>query len=257
MEWILHLTLMILYILLEPVNIPWEICSEMFLQMWMKLSLQITWVKSLFWRHWNWGFFLGLTMWMSKCSFFRKAALSEMISRNLSLRYRTLSSRACYLGTYVHMSFIIKSVSFWTFRYQCSRRILNIFLEKFTMETIKRQLVAIQTIFLPMQMGNPLLGFKTIFGPMVLIAGTTTRRIQSMFFSSLSLNIDIHSFAFVIWHWFHLCCDSIKELDEAAILHYTYSKFSDLTSRRDRCGCKPTKKDVKRCFMLDFDRAVS
>ncbi|EOA28628.1 hypothetical protein CARUB_v10024858mg, partial [Capsella rubella] len=46
------------------------------------------------------------------------------------------------------------------------------------------------------------------------------------------------------------------ELPEAAILHYTYSRFSDLTSRRDRCGCKPTKEDVKRCFMLDFDRAA-
>ncbi|CAH8265604.1 unnamed protein product [Arabidopsis lyrata] len=49
---------------------------------------------------------------------------------------------------------------------------------------------------------------------------------------------------------------NIMELGEAAILHYTYSKFSDLTSRRDRCGCKPTKEDVKRCFMLDFDRAA-
>lgn len=47
------------------------------------------------------------------------------------------------------------------------------------------------------------------------------------------------------------------KLEEAAILHYTYPKFSDLTSRRDRCGCKPTKVDVKRCFMLEFDRAVS
>jgi len=47
------------------------------------------------------------------------------------------------------------------------------------------------------------------------------------------------------------------KLEEAAVLHYTYTKFSDLTSRRDRCGCKPTKDDVKRCFMLDFDRAVS
>lgn len=46
-------------------------------------------------------------------------------------------------------------------------------------------------------------------------------------------------------------------MEEAAVLHYTYTKFSDLTSRRDRCGCKPTKEDVKRCFMLDFDRAVS
>jgi len=41
------------------------------------------------------------------------------------------------------------------------------------------------------------------------------------------------------------------------VLHYTYTKFSDLTSRRDRCHCKPTKEDVKRCFMLDFDRAVN
>lgn len=47
------------------------------------------------------------------------------------------------------------------------------------------------------------------------------------------------------------------KLEEAAVLHYTYTKFSDLTSRRDRCGCKPTKEDVKRCFMLEFDRAVS
>jgi hypothetical protein len=47
------------------------------------------------------------------------------------------------------------------------------------------------------------------------------------------------------------------KFEEAAVLHYTYSKFSDLTSRRDRCGCKPTKEDVKRCFMLDFDRSVS
>ncbi|RYR48914.1 hypothetical protein Ahy_A07g035022 [Arachis hypogaea] len=25
--------------------------------------------------------------------------------------------------------------------------------------------------------------------------------------------------------------------------------------KRDRCGCKPTKEDVKRCFMLEFDRS--
>ena len=55
---------------------------------------------------------------------------------------------------------------------------------------------------------------------------------------------------------FHSFYSEIK-LDEAAVLHYTYPKFSDLTSRRDRCGCKPTKEDVKRCFMLEFDRAVS
>ncbi|GJM91606.1 hypothetical protein PR202_ga07998 [Eleusine coracana subsp. coracana] len=53
----------------------------------------------------------------------------------------------------------------------------------------------------------------------------------------------------------HITNSEIK-LEEAAVLHYTYTKFSDLTSRRDRCGCKPTKEDVKRCFMLDFDRAA-
>lgn len=45
-------------------------------------------------------------------------------------------------------------------------------------------------------------------------------------------------------------------LDEAAVLHYSYAKFTDLTSRRDRCGCKPTEADVKRCFMLEFDRSA-
>ncbi|WCJ33401.1 Glycosyltransferase-like KOBITO 1 [Euphorbia peplus] len=57
------------------------------------------------------------------------------------------------------------------------------------------------------------------------------------------------------WHNYMKNPRELK-LDEAAILHYTYPKFSDLTSRRDRCGCKPTKDDVKRCFMLDFDRAA-
>ena len=47
------------------------------------------------------------------------------------------------------------------------------------------------------------------------------------------------------------------KLDEAAVLHYTYPRFSDLTLRHDRCGCRPTKEDVRRCFMLEFDRAVS
>ncbi|CAO2831667.1 unnamed protein product [Amaranthus hypochondriacus] len=57
------------------------------------------------------------------------------------------------------------------------------------------------------------------------------------------------------WHNYVKHPQEIK-MEEAAVLHYTYSKFSDLTSRRDRCGCKPTKEDVKRCFMLDFDRAA-
>ncbi|XP_044478349.1 glycosyltransferase-like At2g41451 [Mangifera indica] len=57
------------------------------------------------------------------------------------------------------------------------------------------------------------------------------------------------------WHNYMKNPSEIK-LDEAAVLHYTYTKYSDLTSRRDRCGCKPTKEDVKRCFMLEFDRAA-
>ncbi|XP_077218231.1 glycosyltransferase-like protein [Tasmannia lanceolata] len=57
------------------------------------------------------------------------------------------------------------------------------------------------------------------------------------------------------WHNYMKTPNEIK-LEEAAVLHYTYTKFQDLTSRRDRCGCKPTKEDVKRCFMLEFDRAA-
>ncbi|GFP92430.1 glycosyltransferase-like kobito 1 [Phtheirospermum japonicum] len=57
------------------------------------------------------------------------------------------------------------------------------------------------------------------------------------------------------WHNYMKTPNEIK-MEEAAVLHYTYAKFSDLTSRRDRCGCKPTKEDVKRCFMLEFDRAA-
>jgi hypothetical protein len=42
--------------------------------------------------------------------------------------------------------------------------------------------------------------------------------------------------------------------EEAAVLHYTYNRFSDLKSRRDRCDCKPTEEDAERCFILPFDR---
>ncbi|KAI3851478.1 hypothetical protein MKW92_044893 [Papaver armeniacum] len=55
------------------------------------------------------------------------------------------------------------------------------------------------------------------------------------------------------WHNYMKTPNEIK-LEEAAVLHYTYPKFSDLVARRDRCSCKPTTEDVKRCFMLEFDR---
>lgn len=42
--------------------------------------------------------------------------------------------------------------------------------------------------------------------------------------------------------------------EQGAVLHYTYNRFSDLISRRDRCDCAPTKEDAERCFILPFDR---
>ncbi|KDD75483.1 hypothetical protein H632_c662p2, partial [Helicosporidium sp. ATCC 50920] len=43
---------------------------------------------------------------------------------------------------------------------------------------------------------------------------------------------------------------------QAAVLHYTYNRFSDLKARRDRCDCAPNEEDAKRCFILPFDRAA-
>jgi hypothetical protein len=42
--------------------------------------------------------------------------------------------------------------------------------------------------------------------------------------------------------------------EQAAVLHFTYNRFSDLKSRRDRCDCKPTSEDAEKCFILQFDR---
>ncbi|EYU35682.1 hypothetical protein MIMGU_mgv1a026488mg, partial [Erythranthe guttata] len=55
------------------------------------------------------------------------------------------------------------------------------------------------------------------------------------------------------WHYYMKIPNEIIS-EDAAVLHYTYTKFSDLTSRRDRCRCKLTREDIERCFMLDFDR---
>lgn len=40
------------------------------------------------------------------------------------------------------------------------------------------------------------------------------------------------------------------------MLHYTFTRFSDLKARRDRCDCAPTEADAQRCFILPFDRMV-
>jgi hypothetical protein len=44
--------------------------------------------------------------------------------------------------------------------------------------------------------------------------------------------------------------------ESSAVLHYTFTRFSDLKARRDRCDCAPTEEDAKRCFILPFDRMV-
>jgi hypothetical protein len=113
-------------------------------------------------------------------------------------------------------------------------------------------------------MGNRLQGFRSICVQMVLIDGIITWNLQSkisqyaeFFFAKTngqSTNYRLFLLDGLVIYIF--LCSEIK-LEEAAILHYTYTKFSDLTSRRDRCGCKPTKEDVKRCFILEFDRLVS
>ena len=40
---------------------------------------------------------------------------------------------------------------------------------------------------------------------------------------------------------------------QSSVLHYTYNRFSDIKNRRDRCDCKPTPEDAKKCFILPFD----
>ncbi|GAB4823201.1 hypothetical protein N2152v2_010247 [Parachlorella kessleri] len=57
-------------------------------------------------------------------------------------------------------------------------------------------------------------------------------------------------------HRWHSYVKNPKEetSDQAAVLHFTYNRFGDLKSRRDRCDCAPTEEDAKRCFILPFDR---
>ena len=43
---------------------------------------------------------------------------------------------------------------------------------------------------------------------------------------------------------------------EAAVLHYTYTTFDDILSRRNRCDCPKDEESLKRCFILEFDRVL-
>jgi hypothetical protein len=43
---------------------------------------------------------------------------------------------------------------------------------------------------------------------------------------------------------------------EAAVLHYTYTTFDDILSRRNRCDCPKDEESLKECFILEFDRVL-
>lgn len=143
-----------------------------------------------------------------------------------------------------------------TNRYPCLREIMTMYQKIHTLACTRNQLVATQTIFWLMEMGSQLLESKIISVLMVHTDGTIIWKPQSTVIlygksSVFYLNLFIPVIIFLVIPF------SEVKFEEAAVLHYTYARFSDLTSRRDRCGCKPTKEDVKRCFMLEFDRSVS
>ncbi|KMZ56529.1 hypothetical protein ZOSMA_94G00550 [Zostera marina] len=56
------------------------------------------------------------------------------------------------------------------------------------------------------------------------------------------------------FRWNSYAKKTLKEIimDEAVVLHYTYTTFSDLSSRKDHCSCKVS--DAERCFSSNFDR---
>ncbi|KAK3248691.1 hypothetical protein CYMTET_41853 [Cymbomonas tetramitiformis] len=60
-------------------------------------------------------------------------------------------------------------------------------------------------------------------------------------------------------HRFHSYVAAPREMkmSEAAVLHYTYNRFSDVVDRKHRCDCKPTDNELKKCFILEFDREAA
>ena len=43
---------------------------------------------------------------------------------------------------------------------------------------------------------------------------------------------------------------------EASVLHYTYTTFDDILSRKNRCDCPKDEESLKQCFILEFDRVL-
>jgi hypothetical protein len=40
------------------------------------------------------------------------------------------------------------------------------------------------------------------------------------------------------------------------VLHYTYTTFDDILSRKNRCDCPKDEESLKECFILEFDRVL-
>ena len=43
---------------------------------------------------------------------------------------------------------------------------------------------------------------------------------------------------------------------EASVLHYTYTTFDNILSRKNRCDCPKDEESLKQCFILEFDRVL-
>lgn len=61
---------------------------------------------------------------------------------------------------------------------------------------------------------------------------------------------------FLIWRGWGPCLTRQEVLNEAVILHFPYTKISDLSVGGEQCGCHYKPKDAEACFMNTFDHHV-
>ena len=59
-------------------------------------------------------------------------------------------------------------------------------------------------------------------------------------------------------HRFHNYLKTPVEIKakEASVLHYTYTTFDNILSRKSRCDCEKDEESLKKCFILPFDRVL-
>ena len=58
------------------------------------------------------------------------------------------------------------------------------------------------------------------------------------------------------WRGWGSCLTRQEVLNEAVILHFPYTKISDLSVGGEQCGCHYKPKDAEACFMNAFDHHV-